>query len=52
MKSWWRNLCCGIISCGVFVVESSLLNRCCGVCAVSVVEYLLWNLCCGIFVVV
>ena len=30
-----------------FVVESSLLNNCCGTC----VAFLLWNLCCEILVV-
>ena len=33
------------------VVESLLLNRCCGVLAIFVVEYLLWTLCYGLFVV-
>ena len=31
---------------GIFVVESSLLNSCCGVFVVFVVEYVLWNLRC------
>ena len=33
------NLRCGMFCCGIFVVESSLLNKCCGI----VVVFLLWS---------
>ena len=32
---------CVVFCCGIFALEDSLLNICCGT---SVVEYLLWNL--------
>ena len=37
--------------CGISVVESSFLNRCCGVFVVFVVNMCCGNICCGSFVV-
>ena len=41
------NISCGIFCCGIFVVESLLLNLYCGI---FVVESSLLHSCCGIFV--